>query len=262
MAERGVFFIHVMKAGGTSFNHALAEHFPPEARYPTDSMRAPAIAKVDMAGLVALDAETMRRTRFFSVHMLAAISELLDLSDLLRVTVLRDPVERTISHLHHIISRQDRHDDVLALYRDETWRSRLTNYQTQIFADPVPMRDEQATEEDKTFRLPKGIDPERMKPRLLTAIARPHAVDEDDLRSAIRRLDAFDVVGVTTQLDPTLHHVLGLLGRDHPMVLRLNRRNEEHEVSPELRRLIEADTQLDRALYDHARRLTPAAVRS
>ena len=149
--------------------------------------------------------------------------------DLLSVTVLRDPVERTISHLRQIADLPQTSDDLEAIYEDPIWRSRLLDHQVQVFA-AAPQERPATREERQAYNPGRYEEPERSRLRqqlwaaFATAISEPQVIDEASYAEASARLDRVDEVGVTEQLDAVMSRVaaragLGALG--HPAGQRL-----------------------------------------
>src|SRR5439155_17629863 len=102
MEWRGVYHIHVMKTGGTSLARMLP--FPLQLSYPTPGQEERRVhEKFAPEALLAMSPEERSRFVLVSTHMGAWIAEEL-FPDLLSVTVLRYPLERTFSHLRQIIA--------------------------------------------------------------------------------------------------------------------------------------------------------------
>ena len=107
--------------------------------------------------------------------------------DLLSVTVLRDPVERTISHLRQIADLPQTSDDLEAIYEDPVWHARLRDHQVQVFA-AAPQERPATREERQAYDPARYEEPERSRLRQLllaaftTAISEPQVIDEACLR--------------------------------------------------------------------------------
>ena len=174
----------------------------------------------------------------------------------LTVTVLRDPVERTISHLRQIAALRETPDDLEEIYADPLWHDRLADHQTQVFSST---RDAYLAQEtngarygvDATAPAPDGGRP-RMWAAFATAIGRPRVIDATTYAEAARRLDRIDEVGVTPRLDLLAARLSARIGVELPAVRRVNVRDGEVVVSPELVERIEADCTWDRKLYERA----------
>jgi hypothetical protein len=250
----GVFFVHVMKTGGVSLGRMLRSELPGPVYPDTDAGQGPE-TKLGVDRIVSLPREQRAAVGLFTVHMPAWVAEEVAPSHL-RVTLLREPVERTISHLKHITRMKGTPNDPEEVYADDGWRSRLTDLQTRLFADTVE-RYRQRREAAATMR-------ERMPPaasrRALgfvwsTGAPDARALDETDLAVAVARLETFDVVGVTSDMAGIARRIGARLGLDLPMPEHENRAPSDAGVSPALRARIEADTALDAQLFRRARAL-------
>lgn len=231
-------FIHILKTGGTSLTRALHRYFPRAVRYP-DPEAEGASAYLDTERLVGMPASRRHRTRLFAGHIPFAATELLDI-DLVRFSVLRDPVARTISHLRQFQrDRPDWRDRRLEeLYEDPTvfaWF--LHEHQTRVFA-ASPAELQAVLEADRAD---------------LTATSQP--VSDEQFTTAVENLERLDVVGVTEQLD-RFTDALGLrLGLDLGAVGRVNATPAPAEVDPAFAARIRRDNPADVELHDRARRL-------
>ena len=86
--------------------------------------------------MLALSPERRARIRVYAGHLPYVASELLGI-DLVRLTLLRDPVDRTVSMLKHVKRLFERYAEFSldAIYDDDAvFRHYLDNYQTKVFA--------------------------------------------------------------------------------------------------------------------------------
>ena len=253
----GVFHIHVMKTGGTSMTRMFHAHFGPEQRYPSAAdPRTRRQEKITPRILVGLSSEQRAQLAFVSVHMGAWLAEEV-FPDHLRVTVLRDPVERTISHLRQIADLPQTPDDLEAIYDDPIWRPRLLDHQVQVFA---ASREDMAVSEagQQSYDPAQYEEPERTRIRHLlwaaftTTIGIARTIDERSYAEAAARLDRVDEVGVTERLDEVMARVAERLGWERTDLRRDNVSDRRTEVPPGLRERIERDNHWDRMLYERA----------
>ncbi len=97
--------MHIMKTGGTSFHLHSQESLDPATIYPGRGFcSSPADlreAKMSSDRLLGAAAPPHDRVRLYTVHLPLWAYDALG-QDLVTIAVLRDPVERTISHLRHI----------------------------------------------------------------------------------------------------------------------------------------------------------------
>ncbi len=99
--RRRFFFAHVQKAAGTSLFVQLRRHFEPSEIYPDSSDRIPGPAPVLFVSHLRERYRVRRdRIRIVTGHFPVRTTELLG-DDFVTMSVVRDPVERTLSYLRH-----------------------------------------------------------------------------------------------------------------------------------------------------------------
>jgi hypothetical protein len=255
--EPGVYLVHVMKTGGTSLNRMFHAHFGVAQSWPASSdPKVRKNQKFDPKHLTDMDPQARASFRYVSLHTGAWVAEAL-FPDLLSVTVLRDPVERTISHLRQLADLPQTPSDLEAIYLDPVWHPRLVDHQTQVFA---------ATEAE--FREQEGrrgeYQPDRVPEQewarvreglwagFATTISAAKVIDEAAYMDAEARLDRIDEVGVTERLGELVARVGARLGSPLPEVGRDNVSSDRTEVTASLRARIADDSAWDRRLYERA----------
>jgi tetrahydromethanopterin S-methyltransferase subunit G len=252
MGQLGVYHVHVMKTGGTSLAGML-----PFAPYPTpELLRTRPHEKFAPEILLAMAPEERDQFFFVSTHMAAWVAEDL-FPHYLSVTVLRDPVERTISHLKQIAELPGTPVDLEEIYEDPMWHSRLVNYQVQVFA--ASRAEHLAQEPDRRAYDPsRHPDPERTRVRaevraaFATAIGIPKLIDERSYAEAAARLDRVDEVGVTERLGELVDRLGARLGLELGPLRRQRVSKLGPAVSAALRESIEDENEWDRTLYERA----------
>ena len=133
------FFVHIMKTGGTSLVFHLLANFAPDEVYPGErDKRAPDDVEpyASIADVLALSPERREEVRFYSGHFPYFVRDLLGV-DVATLTLLRDPVDRTISVLRHFKRLWSRFRDssLDEIYDDEfVFRHYIENFQTRVFA--------------------------------------------------------------------------------------------------------------------------------
>ena len=173
------------------------------------------------------------------------------------MTVLRDPVERTISHLRQIADLPQTSDDLEAIYEDPTWHARLRDHQVQVFA-AAPQERPATREERQAYDPARYEEPERSRLRqqlwatFTTAISEPQVIDEATYAEAAARLDRVDEVGVTEQLEVVMARVAARLGWERSDIRRDNVSARRDDIPAGLRDRIERENRWDRMLYDRA----------
>jgi hypothetical protein len=109
------FFMHVPKTGGTTFDAHIQNTFGAHQIWPScepanEPVRVHALY-CDVDSLATMSAESRTRTRLFRGHFPLSAVELLG-PGVLTMTLLRDPVERTISWLDHCRRNNPEHHDL------------------------------------------------------------------------------------------------------------------------------------------------------
>jgi Sulfotransferase family len=99
---RRFFFVHMQKTGGVSLYMRLQREFGEDAVYPAESDGDPEAVMPQLFPNILLDRWGDRRDeiRVVTGHFPLCTAELLD-AEFTTFTVLRDPVERTLSYLRH-----------------------------------------------------------------------------------------------------------------------------------------------------------------
>ena len=152
-----VFFVHVMRTGGSTFKTVLQEHFGPSHVYPdtaTDldlasvaettqnpfghpiESQAALDSYISIDRLLRVPPERRAEVRAYVGHFPFVVTELMGI-DLTTVTLLRDPVERTISQLRTAKARRVRFADASLeeIYEDGfEFPFFIHNHQCKVFA--------------------------------------------------------------------------------------------------------------------------------
>jgi len=261
------FFIHVMKTGGTSFVFQLLQNFEPDELYPSAVDRDSPTDVTPYASIpkmLALSPERSDRIRVYTGHMPYVASELLGI-DVIRLTLLRDPVDRTISMLKHVKRLFPSYSEfpLEAIYDDEPiFRHYLDNYQTKVFA---------LTAEERARALAAAANPTD------SAAARPSVpnqrpfgpsqsipVDGSRFEHAKANLATVDVIGLNERygefLDE-LHARFGWWPDGLRREARANVSSEDWEISNALRRRIADELAADMEFYEYAKELVEARRR-
>ena len=238
MSTRRFFFVHVMKTAGTTFVRQLQQEFPREAIYPCRTVdwvnEHDYDAYINIPRLLALTPERRAEISVYTGHFPYSVCDLVE-PGITTLSILREPVERTISVLKHFkrLEARFRESPLEAIYDDrQIFRFFVENHQTKVFS-MVPEDNEQAINCGLTT---------------------------DDARYARARenLARVDVLGLTEAYDDFLAETQRRFGwwRDGAdLDLRSNMSTEDWDVEPAFRARIASDNAYDVALYDYAREL-------
>jgi hypothetical protein len=229
-ADRRFFFIHVMKTGGTSLWYQARQSLGSSVVYPDASIDpiGPYEAYMSIDYLLSLPQARLDRIRCFMGHFPYYVTDMLG-GDFVTMSILRHPVDRTVSFLKHWRTQVPSRSDLSLeeLYDNEIDRRNFAmNHQTRIFS---------MTAEDGAQNFLDWID-----------------IDAQRLKNAKANVDRVDVLGVQEHYDRFLerleqHYGLVLRGLPRQLV------SAYEEVPDALRRRILDDNAADLELYEHAR---------
>lgn len=231
----GFFFLHIMKTAGGTFTWDIRANFDDTQVYPdrradgADPDKYLATTSVDY--LLGLSADRHRSISVYTGHFPFVVTELLD-RELTTLTVLRDPVERTISHLRH---RRDR----VPGYRDQPLEA--------IYEDPVFFRCNLQNHQAKMFAFTPNDRPRTYLDEL--------DVDDARLERAKANLGSVDLVGLTEEFGRFRHEVAARLGWSTGRAKPVHVSDDQSDVARALRKRIAADNEADLELYRFAQGL-------
>jgi len=256
--EPPFFFLHVMKTGGTAFVFNLRQNFGPGEVYPADvDKQEPGdlLPYVSIAHLQGLAPERRRQIRMYTGHFPFVACEMLGI-ELRTLTLLRDPVERSVSVLKHFKRHFPRYEPLAleALYDDPfLFENFVHNHQTKLFSIA-------AEDHPETFvsTLTHAANRERhlggRDPAGRTTIV------ADDARLAIAKanLGKVDLVGVNERYPDfvaKLRARFGWWSQGVDTSARVNEADAALTADASLRRRIADDNTYDAELYELAREL-------
>lgn len=239
---RRFFFAHVHKAAGTSLFVRLGRHFSPEQIYPDQSDAAavvdgdePRFPRLVPTLLVSHLVERYRarrdEIRVVAGHFPIRTTELLG-DQFTTLTILRDPVERTLSSLRHhqVRTPSDRGRSLEELYEEPVrFHSLIHNHMTKMFS----LSPEEILAGD-------GIS------------AHVEIFSESRLREAKTRLGAVDLLGLDDDVDTFCAELAERYGWRLGPSVHANR-TDPIPVADSLKARISRDNTLDVELYEHAR---------
>jgi hypothetical protein len=252
------FFVHLMKTGGTSFVSDMLRNFEPDEAYPNAvDLRFPGdiLPYWSVPHLLALTAERRARIRVYTGHLPYLASELLGL-DVVRLTLLRNPIDRTVSMLKHAKRLFEGYASLALdeIYEDpHIFKYFIENYQTNAFAIT-------AEERDRAMANPPEVR-DGQRP-LAVSVPEDHtrraAIAARRFERAKSTLAKVDVVGLNENYEAFLHELsmrFGWWPNGLPKLARMNVSSEDWTASPALRRRIAHDLTTDMEFYEYAREL-------
>jgi hypothetical protein len=225
------FFVHLQKTGGTALSQRIRQSFGPEAIYPMPEDHGNVASVLSVDHLLARFAAHRDQVRVISGHFPYCMVDVLDVP-LRTFTILRDPVERTLSLLRRRSQRGDARflgrapEDI---YDDAELHDIIRNHMVKMLS----------------------LTPEEMAPIPLT---QPVTFDQARLERAMQNLERIDVVGVQEQFDALCDELEIRFGWDLGAP-RFANRTEKRPVSDALRERIAEDNAMDGELYRFAQEL-------
>lgn len=222
------FLVHMHKTAGTALCQRLRHEFPPEEVYPAvfDQQAYHATLHVDL--LRRRFEENGDRLRLITGHFPLCTTELLGVP-FATMTVLRDPVERTLSALRDMRER------------DASVRGRPLE---EIYADPIKF---QCLIHNHMVKM-LSMTPDEMTDGFLTVLD----LDSRHLERAKRHLvERVDVCGVQEHFEEFCDELMRRSGWDLGPP-RFANRSTPHLADDGLRERIAEDNRLDMELYRFA----------
>jgi hypothetical protein len=231
-AARRFFFMHLQKTAGTALWRRLRQQFAPEEIYPSPDDGQPPATVLSVDHLVGRWAIRHDEIRIVTGHFPLCTVELLD-APFSTLTLLRDPVERTLSFLRHHreMTPSDRERPLEEIYDDPVRYELVHNHMVKMLSLSVAEMDDGA----------------------LTHIEFSRA----RLERAEARLAEIDVVGFQEDFEAFCVALTERFGWELGPAVFMNR-TEPVDVPNALRARIVRDNALDIELYDFARRSRPA----
>jgi len=222
------FFVHLQKTAGTTLSHRLMRHFGRAEFYPNDSDGDAVDASLSVDHLLERWRERGSEIRMVRGHFPLCTTELLGVP-FTTMTVLREPVERTLSLLRH--HKRFHRDDPRTL--------------EQIYDDPFRFRGQIHNHMVKML----SLTTDEMTGWALTEVD----FGPEHLDRAVAALDAMEVVGLQDDLESFCAELTQRFGWDLGEPAFLNQTDADAEPATEAFRLrIATDNALDQALWEHA----------
>jgi hypothetical protein len=243
--------------------HLLAE-FPDKATYPSADLdrRHPLDAEpyASISDLAALSADRRHEIRLYAGHFPFIARDLIG-PDVKTFTLVRDPIDRTISMLKHFKRRYERFQDAPLdeVYEDQfVYRHFIENYQAKVFAVTAEDRPD-AFVSSLSFQ---EIRDELERPRdraqaesITRATATALRIDDDGLGRAMANLAQVDAIGTDERLRDFVEELRRRFGwwsagtNDLP---RANISSEPWVATGALRKRIARDNAIDLEFFRYA----------
>jgi hypothetical protein len=224
------FFVHIQKAAGTSLIFRLRKQFGRAAIYPPMSDKGNVAAVITVDHLLQRWRTHRDTTRVVTGHFPLCTVELLD-GDFITLTVLREPVERTLSYLRH-------HRKVTPAEANRPLED--------IYDDPLRFNGLIHNHMVKMFSLRR----EEMSDGVLTQVD----FTPEHLDRAKENLAQVDAVGDQASFEDFVAELVERFGWRLGGLQHVNRTNPV-EISESFRARIAADNALDVEFYAFAQKL-------
>jgi len=230
-APRRFLFVHLQKTGGTALFQRLREHFGERGVYPTPDERGDVRAVTDLDFLRERLGVHGDEVRVVTGHFPLCTADLLG-GGFTTFTVLRDPVERTLSLLRRRQNAEERFHgrDLEDIYSDDSLHDIIRNHMVKMLSLTV----------DELTSAP---------------LVEPVEFDRERLERAKSNLrERIDVFGLQEDFDGFCAELSSRFGWDLGAP-RFANRTQRAPVSDALRARIAQDNAIDGELYDFARQL-------
>ena len=222
MASQGVVFLHFPKTGGTTYGAFLKQHLASVTQF--ESWREVGSGKLEVPDGLLRGHMLFEQVRHLQKKCLF-------------VTIMRHPLERTISYYHHMLRypAHPHHETAMSISLDEFL------YQGNAASEYLTLLD----------RVPDwNANPPR---------ARPSENQRISLQRALLRLERFDSIGSADDMERSIDNLAQLLRVDAPpKVEHLNKgehRMDKLDISPTAISSFEEHAKADLAIYDRAMEL-------
>lgn len=229
-ADERFFFVHMQKTAGTALHQRLKRQFDPAQIYPGPGDGRPPESVLLVDHLQRRFDVRRHEIRVVTGHFPLCTTELLD-AEFRTFTLLRDPVERTLSYLRHHrkLTPADRDRSMEAIYEDPLrFHGLIHNHMTKMLC----------------------LDADSMSGSAMTHVD----FEPRHLDVAVERLRGVDVVGLQHRFEEFCQELSSRFGWQLGPDLVANR-TDPVEVSTSFRERIAEDNALDMELFAAAEQL-------
>jgi hypothetical protein len=259
-----LYFMHIMKTGGTTLSTVLA-------RLSDRASAGTSITEVFLDQFVQRGPKGWNDVGFVTGHLPWEARGLLPPATR-TVTVLRDPVDRSLSHYWQLSINPDVLAESPGFSLEEyvespRWNTLCRDYQARQLAHRIDLANAGKTyaPAERFASLGPPFPREHQYPLQSLFDCSPMTLSGSDLeRVALQSLSEIEFVGVTDRLAALYSQIAeGVWGRNElPLLGRENTspdRPRRATISADLLRRIEEMTVVDQALYEAARKRAPTA---
>jgi hypothetical protein len=256
---RPVCFLHTMKTGGTALSRVLVELAGPW----------PYLTELMVDHLVTLPRRLLEQAMLVSGHLPFEVVDLLP-EGVTLCTIVRDPVERTLSHHAHInsilVSRGQPPVGIEEFVTSAAYGPLWQDYQARQLVHRVGIAEAWRTYSPVERAAARGISGlDAAYPLQSLFDSTPLEVRGNELRdTALEHLERIDVVGTTDHLEDVVARIAAGWDRPAPVSVPRTRvsssRVAERDLSPALVRTIRDATTADAVLYERADALARSAA--
>jgi len=245
-----LYFLHIPKTAGTTLYFTIDSYFDLDLIFPYRFWNkylkdAPKLKKKIL--------NNNSKLRLFRGHFGYGLTRMLPKNPIF-VTVLRDPVQRTISdYKHRIRGNELKYSKKLPLaefFKDDEQSKTFENTQTYhigLNPDILSITKSLKPREIRKFRFREDL---------------PYWADEyskkEILKNAKKRLSSFEFVGIAERLEESmflLYYTFGWRPLSRPWMLNPTKKSTSEEIPPETMEIIQNKNTLDTELYQYAQEL-------